>query len=312
MKRIIASILAAGFMLPAVAQVSLENKAASEGYSQKYDLLVSKLGPAGVGIETLLDNWEKSDPDNRKLILARFDYYMTKSQTTGIVSRPGRRYLGNEPLFALKDSTGNDVNYFEEITYDDSLYSEALKHIDKAVRLFPLDLDIRFMKAASLVSFEKESPDMALAFLENLADEYWSGQERPWKFAEEDVDREFFTAAMQEYCHLFYSIGTPASYEAFRSLSEKMLSKDPKSTVFLSNLGSYYLVAQKNPKTALKYYNKVLKIKPDDYTAAKNCVLLSRRQKNLKMEKKYLPILIACTPDEAEKMAAQVRLEALE
>lgn len=298
-------------LLPAFAQVSLENEAASERYSQRYDLLVSKLGPAGVGIENLLDNWEKADPDNKKLILAKYSYYLSKSQTTGIINLPRKKYLGNEPLFSLKDSTGNSVNYFEDITYDDSLYSIALKNIDRAIKLFPLELDVRFMKAAALVAYEKESPDMAPVYLESMVDEYYAVADRPWKFSDEAVDADFFSGAMQEYCYLFYNTGSPVSYEAFKTLSEKMLTKEPKSTVFLSNLGSYYLVAAKDPKTALKYYNKVLKIKPDDYTAAKNCVLLSCRQKNEKLEKKYLPVLIACTPDETEKVASQARLDAL-
>ncbi|MDE5889614.1 MAG: hypothetical protein K2H10_01215 [Bacteroidales bacterium] len=311
MKKIILVFVASCLAMHAFAQVSLENEAASEKYSQRYDMLVSKLGAAGVGIETLLENWEQVDPDNRKLLLAKYSYYITKAQSTAIVSRPGKRYLGNEPLFALKDSTGNNVNYFEETNYDDSLYSVALKNIDKVIRLSPLDMEVKFIKAASLVSYEKESPDMALAFLESIADEYYSGKSRPWKFSSEDMDEEFFQGAIQEYCYVFYNIASPASFDAFKSLSEKMLARDPKSTVFLSNMGSYYLVAKNDPKMALKYYNKVLKIKPDDYTAAKNCVLLGRRQKNLKLEKKYLPMLIACTPDETERMSAQARLDAI-
>ena len=48
-------------------------------------------------------------------------------------------------------------------------------------------------------------------------------------------------------------------------------------------------------------YNKVLKKNPDDYATIKNCVLLARNDKNVKLEKKYLPMLIRVTPDETEK-----------
>ena len=54
-----------------------------------------------------------------------------------------------------------------------------------------------------------------------------------------------------------------------------------------------------------------LKKEPDNYTAIKNCVLLARDAKNLKLEKKYLPALIRVTQDDAERAAAQARLEAL-
>ena len=64
-------------------------------------------------------------------------------------------------------------------------------------------------------------------------------------------------------------------------------------------------------KKALQYYNKVLKIDPKDYTAAKNCVLLARKEKDSKLEKKYLPILMQATDSEAERESCRQRLAAL-
>lgn len=125
-----------------------------------------------------------------------------------------------------------------------------------------------------------------------------------------EMDAGFFSNAMQEYCYTFFNIATAGAYKAFLSLSEKMLSYEPANTVFLANVGSYYLVAESDYKTALKYYNKVLKIKPDDYTAIKNCVLLSRKQDNVKLEKKYLPLLVEYGTD-AERLSAKARLDAL-
>ncbi len=284
--------------------------AASKAYSDRYDMLVARLGLDGVGIETVLDNWEKVDPENHKLLVARYSYYLTKAQTVGIVPKPAKRYLGNAPAFTLKDSLGNNVNYFQETTYDDSLFSIALKSIDKAIRLAPKDLDFRFARCNALISYEGESPDMALAGVESLVDLFYSDP-TGWEYDGEEIDREFFVAAVQEYCYAFYNLGTTVSYDAFRTLSEKMLSFEKDDTMFLSNIGTYYFIAAKNEKEAFKYYNRVLKIKPDDYTAAKNCVIICRHQKNTKLEKKYLPALIASTPDEAERRNAEARLKAL-
>ena len=47
--------------------------AQADKYEQRYELLVSKLGYAGVGVETVLNNWEQADPTNPKLMLARFN-----------------------------------------------------------------------------------------------------------------------------------------------------------------------------------------------------------------------------------------------
>ena len=304
---LLSAIFAASFLS---VSASAQDREASDRYSKKYDQLVSVLGPAGVGVETVLDRWEACDPENRKMLTAKFNYYFTKSKTSAVVSKPGKKYLGNEPLFTLKDSTGNDIRYFEEVTYDDSLFSIALKNIDKAASIYKSDIALRFNKAAALTAYEKESPDMALACLQKLVDDYF-GSPVGWAFEETPGDRGIFGGAIQEYFYTFFNIGTESSYNAFKSLAEKMLTKSPASTMFLSDVGSYWLVAQKNPKKALKYYEKVLKINPKDYTAAKNCILIARRQKSTKLEKKYLPVLIEVSPDEQERISAKARLEQL-
>ena len=101
---------------------------------------------------------------------------------------------------------------------------------------------------------------------------------------------------MQEYCYAFFKIGTPHCFEAFKELSEKMLGYYPDNTVYMTNIGSYYLVYKHDSKAALKMYNKVLKKSPDDYTAIKNCVLLARSDKNIKLEKKYASDARPCHP----------------
>lgn len=52
-------------------------------------------------------------------------------------------------------------------------------------------------------------------------------------------------------------------------------------------------------------------MEPGNYNAIKNSVLMARRQKSVKLEKKYLPLLMEISPDENERMAAKARLDAL-
>ena len=61
-----------------------------------------------------------------------------------------------------------------------------------------------------------------------------------------------------------------------------------KDADFIGNIGSYYLVAEKDYKTALKYYDKSLKLQPDNKSIINNALIAARKLKNTKLEKKYL------------------------
>lgn len=267
-----------------LAYVSLSAQA--DKYEQRYNLLVSKLGYAGVGVETLLDSWAKADSTSQKLLEARFNYYFVKAQSANVVKKSSKKYLGMDPVFALKDSTGVDVYYYQEVVYDDELFGKALKAVDRSISLYPDVLDYRFMKANAYISYEKESPDMALQYLLDLVDQNksYSGS---WKYAGEKAGPEFFEEAVQEYCYSFYQIGSEQSREAFYTLSQKMNSLYPENLSFINNMGSYHMVAKEDYKTALKYYKKVLKMDPADPIALQNGAIAAKKLGNTKLELKY-------------------------
>ena len=103
-------------------------------YGQRYEMLVSKFGPAGFGVETVLDNWAKADSADIKLLTARFKYYFAKAQTEQVVKKPQRKYLGMDPLITLKDSTGTDVYYYQEAMFDDEIYGPDYTPLAKVIK----------------------------------------------------------------------------------------------------------------------------------------------------------------------------------
>lgn len=291
-----------------VCSVSLFGQ--TENYKKRYDLLKSYVGVDGLGVETLLTEWQKADSTSADMMLAWFDYHYTKATRDTIIKSESKTYLGQQPLMSLKDTTGKDIYYFEDVVFDDLQYGNAMRMVDKLISRFPSVLDYRFTKVNMLVEYEKASPDMALSYILELIDEDKGGK-RYWEFNHKKADADVFPTSMNEYCLWFYTIGSEASREGFGEIAQRMLKSYPRNLMFLNHLGSYYLVQQNNFKKALKYYNAVLKLKPDDYVAMKNSIIIARKQKNVKQERQLLNKFLDIAPEE-EKLEIKARLKALE
>ena len=280
----------------------------SEMYERRYNLVTGQLGPAGLGVETILNAWEKVDSTNLNMILGRFRYYLAKGQSTEIVTKHEKKYLGMDPLLKLKDSLSRDVYYYQEISYDDELFGQAVKQVDKAISLYPNRLDLRTLKANTYLIYEKGSPELTLAYLKSLASE-GASRKVEWDYENEKQDKEFFKDAMQQYCYSLFVLGTPSARVAFYDLSLHLNKLFPDKVDYLNNVGSYYLVSE-NYKSALKTYSKVLKKWPEDLTAIQNCVVASRMMKDPKLEVKYLQMMVKFAP-EKEALTAKARIDVL-
>ena len=283
------------YVLMALA-LSVAASAQSSDFQRRYNVLLDRVGPAGIGMETLIENWSKAEPESQDMMQARFFFYLAKSQGTEVVERREPKYLGMSPILSLKDSTDANVYYYEVLKYDDELFAESLKAVDKLIAAYPDRLDFRFMKANAYISYERESPDMALANVMGLAYDYKISKDK-WFYKEDgtvepsQVDDDMFADMMQEYCYSFYSLGSSSSYDAFFTLSKRLNEYFPKHADFLANIGSYHMVVNKDYKTALKYYDKALKIDSENTSVMHNALIAARKMNNTKLEKKYLKMM---------------------
>lgn len=269
MKRVFWTIIAA-------LAVGTAATAADTDYTNLYNRLVARVGFDGIGVETLLDKWEKDDSSSINLKIARFSFYRERSRKDTTVTKKGAKYLGQAPVLTLKDSTGRDVNYFEETLYDETLFGKAISSIDKAIALDNTRLDLQDYKINALIDYEKESPDLALQSIKELIAINF-GRQMKWSYPGETVDAEFFSELVQSWCYRFYRTGTPQSYDSFMDVSNCMLKHDKRNTDFINNLGTYWLVCKSNDKKALKYYRQTLKINPSDEAALRNIGIIEKK-----------------------------------
>ncbi|MBO4263776.1 MAG: hypothetical protein J5871_03750 [Bacteroidales bacterium] len=301
MKRII--LLALLAFLPVLPGRAQED---AQGWKAAYQRQVKYVGEAGTGVSLILDKWEKAFPEDPAVFHARHRYWLEKARSVSLQPRAAARYMGAAPALTLQDSTGAPVHYFEVVSFSDSLFGRASDAIRHAIALAPAALDYRAAYVSSLCAYEQESPDMAAAELRALLDLHAS-RHPAWTWEGGKVGEADFCSLMQEFCYGFFKTGTPASYEAFRQVSERLAALWPRSAEYQNNLGSYWFVAKRQAKRALKYYEKALKLDAGNLSAAQNCVLLARKEGDVRLEKKYLPLLISLTEDAQTRAALEAR-----
>ena len=249
-----------------------------EGFKAAYERQTAAVGATGLGVKSILESWNAAFPNDTLMLEAVFMYNLEKGRSYIAVTRPENKYLGLDPLFAAKDSTGKKVYYFEVPLYDEEYFASAQKALDKAITLAPNNIGYLFDEITSLLDYERESPDMAATALLNLIDRHYS--EHPhWNYFGQPFSHGDFVDTVKEYCVAFWKLGTPVGYESFYNVSRRMMQAEPKDPGFLDNVGAYWHVVKKDNKKAAKFYNKALKLDPEDYAANKNLKIISRQNK---------------------------------
>lgn len=253
------------------------NAQSTDSYKERYQRLSRILGPAGLGIETVLEEWKAENPDDRDLLKAGFNYYYTKCRKDKVSEMRGRtKYLGKKPVFELKDSTGTKVPYFTDYDITDSLFNIAIENVDKAIKLYPDEIDLRFGKIGALIVRDKENPEAAKQEILSLL-EYDAKTKPAWKDCDTLIAKGEFEEQIQGCLFEIYRIGSSQAYEIFNTVAQKASKLFPTNCLFINDIGSYWLVAKNNPKKAIKYYEKALKINPEDQGAKANIAVAKKK-----------------------------------
>lgn len=256
-------------------------QASREEFKEKYDRQVRNLGYAGVGVETILDKWEEAFPEDMEAKMARFYLYLNRNKVVEMVRKDQDKFLGASPSVTFKDENGNPVYYYEETFYEDHSFEESQIYIDSLIKSYPEVLDFRIAKINSLFELEKESPELAFASLLQMSGLYKSSGSG-LTVGGEKVDADTFIEIIQEYCVMLYSIKNNYCFECFYNLSVKMAKEFPSYPGFLDNQGSYWLVVKNQPKKAIQFYDKALKLDPKDVVALRNKQVAQRYIANSK------------------------------
>lgn len=272
------------FIFAALLLTLLSNAQTSENFLARYNSLIARVGYSGVGVETLIDRWEKADPVDVNHMIARFNFYLDKSERDTVVVSYKQGYLGLEHVLELKDSLGRKTYLFREPLYDEVLFAKAMESLDDAIAMDNTRLDFLITKAETLSYYEKEHPARSADLVLDLVSRHFSAGSK-WECSEMEVNDEIFLSSVQKFCVAFFNVGSPDSYEAMRKISALVLKFRPKEVNFINNMGAYYASCKKNDKKALKYYTQAQKLDPSDAVSRQNIGLIQRREAAKKAKK---------------------------
>lgn len=256
----------------------------TENFLGRYNALVSRVGYSGIGVETLIDKWEKADPVDVNHMVARFNFYLDKAERDTVVMKYKPGYLGLTHILEMKDSLGRTNYLFREPVYDDTLFAKAMECLDDAISMDNARLDFLLTKAETLSLYEKTTPTRTTELLMELIVRHFSAGSK-WDCPGVEVDDELFLSQIQKFCVAFFNTGSQDSFEAMKKLSERVLKFRPKEVRFIDNLGAYYASFKKNDKKALKYYAQAQKLDPSDAVSRQNISLIKRREAAKKAKK---------------------------
>lgn len=238
----------------------------------------------------LLKEWEAAKPKDPELYIAYFNFYVNKSQESGISlgSKPG-----NEESLKLSDTgTGKHVGYLNFSTnYKTEFLQKGFDYIDKGIAFHPTRLDMRFGKIYMLG--EAKNYEMFTEVIIETIDHSNSIKDA-WLWKEgkplEDA-KEFFLSSIQDYIGTLYNTENDDLLPNMRRISEAILKYNPAHVISLANVALTYIIKEDYDK-GLTYLLRAEKIDPNDIIVLNNIAEVYTRKKDKPNAKIYYEKII--------------------
>ena len=218
-------------------------------------------------INSLLVEWEKTNPNDPELYTSAINYYFSNSKEEIIsIDREQKSNQG----FQLTDSTGEVAGYFNSnLGYNPDKVRKAMKYANKGIEKFPDRLDIRFGKCYLLQqlgdfeNFKKEVIKTVDYSQINKNDWLWTENKKV-----EDPE-DFMLETIQHYLYELYNTGEDNLLPTMIGIGEATLKYYPNNIPILSTV-SIGLLLTDNFDKAIEYLKQAEKINPKDFIVLNN------------------------------------------
>ncbi|MEO6832527.1 MAG: hypothetical protein ABI378_08795 [Chitinophagaceae bacterium] len=218
-------------------------------------------------IESLLANWEKTNPNDPELYTSAINYYFSNSKQE-VVSLDKEQK--NKESFQFTDSSGNVAGYINSnLGYDPNKLSKAIKYASTGIHKFPSRLDIRFGKCYMLQQIG-DYENFTKEIIKTV--EYSQVNKNLWLWTEnkkQDDGENFMLETIQSYLKQLYDTEDDSLIPNMIQIGETTLKYYKTNVEILSSTAVALMLTKKYNK-ALEYLMKAEKLNPKDFIVLNN------------------------------------------
>ena len=179
---------------------------------------------------SILQEWEKEEPESTELKIAYFNYYLNRDVKV------------NSIMGQMSDGR---YGLYDKRTYNQDDVKTGISYLDKALEKQPDRLDVHFGKCSSLLQSEnyKEATDAILTAIETSVK-----IKNKWKWSKDELipnGEEALFSGLNDYCGILFNQGPAESLESVIHAIEKNY---PNNIIGLNHTARFYARSGNNKK----------------------------------------------------------------
>jgi tetratricopeptide (TPR) repeat protein len=251
---------------------------------------------------SVLQKWEKSNPEDPEMYVAYYNYFVRKSMKEVLSLDPVQR---SEESISVMDSATQTVGYLNSmIIYQEDILKQGFNYINQGIARYPTRLDMRLGKVYMLGKVE-DFESFSREIIQTI--HYADSIKHKWLWSENKAAKDpknLLLNAVQDYVKVLYDTQDHGLLENMKQISNTVLLYNPNHVESLSNIAIVHLLDQEYDQ-ALVLLLKALELAPQDYIVLGNIAQAYKLKGDKKNAIKYYELVIEYGEEGAKEYAKE-------
>lgn len=250
----------------------------------------------------IIQEWEKTAPNDPELYTAAFNFYLYSSEQTNIVLEQEQQGQQSIPI---TDSTGKTAGYINtKKGYNPAKVAKGFQYINRGIALYPNRLDMRWGKCyvlGLLADYDNFTNEViaALQYSDSIKCKWlWTNNQAPANPQAEMLD------AVHAYMKQLYNTQKDELLVNMQRIGEVALFYYPNQIEIITTTSVTYMLTGNNAK-ALHYLKRAEKLNPKDFIVLNNMARCYELMRNKANALKYYQLAAKYGDAQAKELAKQ-------